>query len=68
MFLNEVLASLGFEHTSPGALVGWIYESEDGDSYIDFDLYAVHNENFMNGPEKSVWLDFNVDGVIYDKI
>lgn len=70
VFLNEVYDALGYERTGPGALVGWVYGGE-GDNYIDFGIYDVNNEaarRFVNGDERAVYLDFNVDGPIYDKI
>lgn len=67
VFLNEVYRDLGFEHSSAGAVVGWVI-SDDGDNYIDFGIFKSTNEPFISGIEPSVWLDFNVDGVIFDKI
>lgn len=67
VILNDVLHALGFERTSAGAVVGWVRDS-DKDGYIDFGLYDGCAAEFMNGQEHSVWLDFNVDGVIYDMI
>lgn len=70
LFLNEVYDMLGIPHTSAGALVGWIV-SKDGDNFVDFNLYDMMNSAgrmFVNGLERSILLDFNVDGVIYDKI
>lgn len=67
VFLNEVYDRLGFEHTREGAVVGWIWQGE-GDDYISFGLHDVRNSRFLNGTERSVLLDFNVDGIIYDKI
>ncbi len=78
VFLNEVYEALGLPHTSDGAVVGWIlrhdYEGmkkEGRDGYIDFDIYNLENgpgRAFVNGQERSILLDFNVDGVIYDLI
>ena len=70
VFLNEVYDALGFERTSAGAVVGWVWNGE-GDNYIDFgiiDCTKEANRRFVNGLENVIYLDFNVDGVIYDKI
>lgn len=70
VFLNEVYDALGFEHTSEGAIVGWVIGG-GGDDYIDFDIYDFQSNAkrlFVNGNEPSILLDFNVDGIIYDKI
>lgn len=70
LFLNEVYESLGIPHTQAGAVVGWTI-SKDGDNFVDFGIYDLTNEKareFVNGIERSILLDFNVDGVIYDKI
>jgi hypothetical protein len=70
VFLNEVYDALGIERTTAGSVVGWVV-SHDGDNYIDFGIFGNNNEqirNFVNGREGSILLDFNVDGIIYDKI
>lgn len=70
VFLNEVYDSLGIERTKAGAVVGWII-SKDGDNYVDFGLFDGNSpsaRDFVNGYENSIRLDFNVNGVIYDKI
>jgi hypothetical protein len=67
VFLNEVYDALGFDRTPIGALVGWT-DNGDGDGYIDFGLFNKDNHRFVNRYEPVVLLDFNVDGVIYDKI
>lgn len=70
LFLNEVYDMLGLPRTSAGAVVGWIADSE-GDNFVDFNIYDVANEpsrDFVNGYNKSILLDFNVDGVIYNLI
>jgi hypothetical protein len=71
LFLNEVYDSLGFEHSQAGSVVGWILHP-DHDNFIDFGVFhaAVNHDvrAFVNGDEPAVLLDFNVDGLIYDKI
>lgn len=73
LFLNDVYESLGIPKTPDGQFVGWIYNPEDKtiDSYVDFGIYDGEDESkrrFVNGLEKAILLDFNVDGVMYDKI
>ena len=81
VFLNEVYEALGFPPTSIGAVTGWRYNG-DGDNFISFGIGDVFDERghmpattfseaavrWMNGYEQVILLDFNVDGVIYDKI
>lgn len=69
VFLNEVYDLLDFPRTKAGAVVGWV--KGNGDDYVDFLLYSASDPNrraFVNGLTPSVLIDFNVDGVIYDKI
>lgn len=68
IFLNEVYDMLGVDRSKPGAVVGWVYNNQEGDNYVDFGIYEAFNNRFVEGMERSIWLDFNVDGVIYDKI
>lgn len=68
VFLNDIYDNLGFPKTSAGQMVGWVYGSENGDNYIDFGIYEMSNVDFVINGDRSVWLDFNVDGVIYDLI
>lgn len=67
VFLNEVYEALGMDHSSSGAVVGWLAKG-NGDGYIDFKMFEVDNADFINGRERSIWLDFNVDGQIYTEI
>ena len=67
VFLNEVYDSLGIERSQAGSVVGWVLNG-DGDNYVDFGMFEVDNRDFVNGTERSILLDFNVDGVIFDKI
>ena len=69
IFLNEVYDMLGLPRTSAGAVVGWV--KGYGDDYVDFGMYDYTREvvrDFVNGYESVILLDFNVDGVIWDKI
>ena len=69
VFLNEVYDALGFPHTPQGAVLGWIDEGDD--NYIDFGLYDPNKENvrrFVNGVDNVIMLEFNHDGVIWNKI
>lgn len=73
LFLNEVYDMLGIPRTKAGQIVGWIYDEEVpvGDNYVDFgiyDLYKQRNRDFVNGYERCILLDFNVDGDILNKI
>lgn len=71
VFLNEAYDRLGFPRTKAGQVVGWVYDEENpiGDNYIDFGIFNLYDESkraFVNGYEKSIWLDFNVDGPIHE--
>lgn len=72
VFLNEVYDMLGMQRSKAGQQVGWVYDKDGigvGDNYIDFGIDDLHNKQkrlFVNGHEKSILLDFNVDGVIDD--
>lgn len=70
LFLNEVYDDLGIPRSKAGSVVGWIL-SKDGDNFVDFGIFNGDSEKvreFVNGQERSILLDFNVDGVIFDKI
>lgn len=73
LFLNEVYDMLGIPRTQAGQIVGWIYDEKHpiGDNKVDFGIYNTYNEanrNFVNGYERTILLDFNVDGNILDMI
>lgn len=68
VFLNEVYDYLGYPITEAGSRIGWLYNSDYPDGHIDFGLFDVHclaTRNFVNGYERSVILDFNVDGDVW---
>jgi hypothetical protein len=71
VLLNDVLDMLGIDRTRAGCVVGWVLDGGNSDNYIDFGVFDGDEwkaMQFVTGAEKSVWLDFNVDGVIYDKL
>jgi hypothetical protein len=68
VFLNEVYDALGIDRTQAGSQVGWVMNA-GGDNHIDFGIFDGNNPRaraFVNGYERNILLDFNVDGVIYD--
>jgi Family of unknown function (DUF6353) len=67
LFLNEVYDALDIERSTEGSVVGWIFNGE-GDNYVDFGIFDAYNSGFIQGHEPRILLDFNVDGIIYDKI
>jgi hypothetical protein len=80
LFLNEVYEMIGFEPTKAGQAVGWVYSDDPkhtGANYVDFgicDIYtctpaeAERKTAFMNGYERSIILDFNVDGNVWESM
>lgn len=73
LFLNDVYDALGIPRSKAGQVVGWIYDEKNpnGDNFVDFGIYDLYKEgsrDFVNGYERTIWLDFNVDGPILDLI
>lgn len=71
LFLSEVYEMLGIPETKASRVVGWIYDESHpiGDNYVDFGIYDTNNiakSYFVNGYERNIILDFNVDGNIWD--
>ncbi|QPL14705.1 hypothetical protein SEA_SCHWARTZ33_60 [Gordonia phage Schwartz33] len=67
VFLNDVHDMLGLPRTKAGQIVGWVSDGM-GDNYIDFGVFNNIHEGmrFVAGDERSIWLDFNVDGNVLD--
>lgn len=75
LFLNTARKMLGFKETAQGALCGWILPTdaksrEDMDGYVDFRIF---DDSGSLDPSKVdeegyILIDFNCQGVIYDKI
>lgn len=77
LFLNEVYDELGFDRTPAGAIVGWVLDGPNSDGFVDFGIYNIVDSHgnvdpcksdFINARTPSVFLDFNVDGIIWDLI
>lgn len=67
--LAEVYEMLGFDATEASLAVGWVLGN--GENEVKFNIFDVNNpatRRFVNGYEPSILLDFNVDGVILDKL
>ena len=72
LFLNEVYDMIGVDRTRAGQVVGWIYDEKNpnGDNYVDFGIFNINrsaNRKFVNGCERSILIDPNVDGEILNK-
>ena len=71
LFLNDVYKMLGIPATKAGQIVGWIYDEKNPivDNFVDFGLYDMNKpvvRDFVNGYERTILLDFNVDGNILE--
>lgn len=71
LYLNDVYEALGIPKTKAGHVVGWIYDEVHpiGDNFVDFGIYDIYNEkarDFVNGYERNILLDFNVDGNVWE--
>jgi hypothetical protein len=65
--LNDVYESLGMQKTGIGQVMGWVYDPKNPElqNVVDFGIHDLHDEQkraFVNGYEKSIWVNFNVDG------
>lgn len=79
LFLNELYDMLGAQRTRAGNEVGWLYDPNGvdcGDNYVDLGIfdqcgierYDERKRAFINGYERSIIIDPNVDGVILSKL
>lgn len=68
VMLNDVYDMLGLDRTPDGFIVGWV--KGNGNDFIDFGIFDREDRfiDFMTGREGAILLDFNVDGVVFDKI
>lgn len=74
IFLNEVYDLLGLDRTEEGAVVGWILTKNNSNSFVDFGLRTMPEEErrkFLTAERNEdikIWLHFNPDGLIYNMI
>lgn len=71
VFLNEVYDMIGIPRSKAGSVVGWLLTSDGStDNFVNFGVFddKERARDFVNGYEGSILLDFNVDGVMYDRI
>lgn len=71
LFLNDVLVDIGLPQTPEGQLVGWIFE-DDNQRKIDFGMNRNGFDavicDYLADARDDLPLQFNVDGVIFDRI
>lgn len=69
VFLNEALDAIGLNRTPEGALTGWL-KGSGGDDFVDFGIQDFYSDEYceQNVYSKNIHLNFNVDGIIWDKI
>ena len=66
VFLNDVYTHLGFQPTPEGQMLGWVINSDNPDTAIDFDIFnskSAESRAFVNDQTNNVLLDFH--GVTY---
>lgn len=72
VFLNDVYDMLDIPRSKAGSVVGWILSDDQStDNFINFGVFDGREQitrDFVNGHEGAILLDFNVDGVIYDRL
>ena len=71
LFLNEVYEMLDIPVCDYGGTVGWVYDENNTtlSNYVDFGIFDSNKKqcvDFVNGSEKTLWLDFNIDGNVYE--
>lgn len=71
LFVNQVYELLDIPKTKAGQIIGWVYDLDNPDcnNCVDFGIYELNrekNRDFVNGYERSILLDFNVDGNVWE--
>lgn len=73
VYLNDIRKELGLATDDVGQLVGWIYDPQrvkdgNGDNQIRIIRKDIRVPREDGGFDLEIWLDFNVDGVIFGKM
>lgn len=74
LFLNEVYDMLGIQHSTEGAVLGWIYDEAHRDTAVDFGIFNITDDpyDFVRdmpwSGETGIRLSFQDLDIIYDKI
>lgn len=71
VFMNEALDALGIKRTPEGAVCGWV-KGCGGDDFVELGFSEYYTDDYSDSMDegylKNIHLNFNVDGVIWDKI
>lgn len=70
VFLSDVYEALNLTRVGEAQVAGWL-QNGDGDNFVSFGFMESENPHtvaFRNGAENTVQLNFNIDGLIWDKI
>ena len=70
LFLNEVYEMLDIPVCEYGGTLGWVYDENNVtlENYVDFGIFNTFKtqcNDFVDGLQKDVVLDFNIDGNVY---
>lgn len=73
LYLNDARRELILELDDVGQIVGWIYDPhkfKDGnsDGFVEIIKKDIFVKNDDGGYDHEIWIDFNVDGVIFGKM
>ncbi len=69
LLLNDVLKALGFKECAEGCVYGWLYDPDNPElqNHVDFGMTML-DRKAGDSLESAIMLNFNVDGVVYDKL
>lgn len=73
VYLNDIRKRLFMDTDDAGQLVGWMYDPQrfkdgNGDNQIRITKKIIRVPKPEGGFDPEIWLDFNVDGVIFGKM